>query len=64
MLNIAFHCSPLRCIYTQYKDLYMTIRNLKDNSKKPWLGDKPEHRRLSALIEIWFTMYGTNLSKV
>ncbi|MUJ22019.1 tyrosine-type recombinase/integrase [Aliivibrio fischeri] len=80
----------------------MTIRNLKDNSKKPWLcecyptgregkrirkrfatkgeaatfeqytmkeiddkpwiGDKPEHRRLSALIEIWFTMYGTNLS--
>ncbi|OCH29090.1 integrase [Aliivibrio fischeri] len=35
---------------------------MKEIDDKPWLGDKPEHRRLSALIEIWFTMYGTNLS--
>lgn len=35
---------------------------MKEIDDKPWLGDKPEHHRLSALIEIWFTMYGTNLS--
>ncbi len=35
---------------------------LKQIIEKPWLGEKSEHRRLSALIEIWFTMYGVNLS--
>ena len=79
----------------------MSIRNLKDNSKKPWLcecypngrngkrirkcfatkgeaaafeiyvtrqvedkpwqGDKPDHRRLSELIELWWDIHGKNL---
>lgn len=81
----------------------MTIRNLKDNSKKPWLcecypqghagkrirkkfatkgeaaaferltmnevndkpwlGDKPDHRRLMDLIDLWYSLYGRTLSK-
>lgn len=29
---------------------------------KPWEGDKPNHRRLTQLIEIWFTRYGVTLA--
>lgn len=28
---------------------------------KPWLGDKPDHRRLSDLIDRWFELHGKNL---
>lgn len=28
---------------------------------KPWLGDKPDHRRLSELIELWYQLHGKNL---
>ncbi len=38
------------------------LYTMKEIDDKPWLGDKPEHRRLSQLIEAWFTMYGVNLS--
>lgn len=81
----------------------MTVRNLKDNSKKPWLcecyphgrqgkrirkrfatkgeasayelflmkevhdkpwlADKPDNRRLSDLIEVWYMHYGRTLTK-
>ncbi|MHC6798672.1 phage integrase [Vibrio antiquarius] len=35
-----------------------TMRELND---KPWLGDKPDHRRLSDLVELWFKLHGKNL---
>lgn len=34
------------------------IREMED---KPWLGDKPDNRRLSNLIDIWFAHYGKTL---
>ncbi len=36
-----------------------TMNETKD---KPWLGDKPDHRRLMDLIELWFSLYGRTLS--
>lgn len=41
----------------------MSIRNLKDSSKKPWLGDKPDHHRLSDVIQLWFELCGKTLAK-
>ncbi len=35
-----------------------TMHEVKD---KPWLGDKPDHRRLSELVELWFNLHGKNL---
>ncbi|TOM84453.1 phage integrase [Vibrio parahaemolyticus] len=35
-----------------------TMREVND---KPWLGDKPDHRRLSELVELWFKLHGKNL---
>lgn len=40
----------------------MYIRNLKDSAKKPWLCDKPDHRRLGDVIELWFELYGKTLA--
>ncbi len=34
---------------------------IKDVDDKPWLGSKPDHRRLSDLIELWFKLHGKNL---
>lgn len=36
-----------------------TMREVED---KPWLGDKPDHRRLSDVIELWFELYGKTLA--
>lgn len=35
---------------------------MKEIEDKPWAGDKPDHRRLSQLIELWFDHYGTTLA--
>ncbi|EGQ8054753.1 integrase [Vibrio alginolyticus] len=35
-----------------------TMREVND---KPWLGDKPDHRRLSDVIELWYQLHGKNL---
>ncbi|EDP59475.1 tyrosine-type recombinase/integrase [Vibrio sp. AND4] len=35
---------------------------LKQKDEKPWMAEKPDHRRLSKLIEIWFAHYGATLS--
>jgi hypothetical protein len=32
-----------------------TMREVDD---KPWLGDKPDHRRLSELLEVWWQVHG------
>ncbi|ODS04277.1 phage integrase [Vibrio scophthalmi] len=33
----------------------------QEAEQKPWLGDKPDHRRLSHLIETWYDHYGRTL---
>ncbi|MCR9549087.1 phage integrase [Vibrio antiquarius] len=35
-----------------------TMREVDD---KPWLGAKPDHRRLSELVALWFKLHGKNL---
>lgn len=35
-----------------------TMRNVDD---KPWLGDKPDHRRLSDMLDLWFNLHGKGL---
>ncbi|MCL9780627.1 tyrosine-type recombinase/integrase [Vibrio sp. S4M6] len=35
---------------------------MKQVDEKPWMGDKPDHRRLSDIIEIWFSHYGRTLA--
>lgn len=35
---------------------------MKEIEDKPWTGDKPDHRRLSQLIELWFDHYGATLA--
>jgi site-specific recombinase XerD len=34
---------------------------MKEVDDKPWLGDKPDHRRLSELLQLWFELHGKNL---
>ncbi|EOW3974127.1 phage integrase [Vibrio parahaemolyticus] len=34
---------------------------MKEVDDKPWLGSKPDNRRLSELVELWFTHYGQTL---
>lgn len=34
---------------------------MKEVDDKPWLGDKPDHRRLNTLIDVWFDLHGRNL---
>ncbi len=34
---------------------------MKEVDDKPWLGDKPDHRRLSELIELWYQLHGQHL---
>ncbi|NNN99058.1 MULTISPECIES: tyrosine-type recombinase/integrase [Vibrio] len=34
---------------------------MREVDDKPWLGDKPDHRRLSELIELWYQLHGKNL---
>lgn len=36
-----------------------TMREVDD---KPWLGNKPDHRRLSQVVDIWFQLHGKNLT--
>lgn len=35
---------------------------MRDVDDKPWLGDKPDDRRLSDVIELWFELYGKTLA--
>jgi hypothetical protein len=35
------------------------MRQVED---RPWKSDEPDHRRLSELIEVWFTRYGATLA--
>ncbi|MGU3846479.1 phage integrase, partial [Vibrio diabolicus] len=34
---------------------------MKEVDDKPWLGTKPDHRRLSDLVDLWFKLHGKNL---
>ncbi len=34
---------------------------MKEVDDKPWLGDKPDHRRLGDLLELWYRLHGKNL---
>jgi integrase len=34
---------------------------MKAVDDKPWLGDKPDHRRLSEIVELWYSHYGRSL---
>lgn len=36
---------------------------MRDVEAKPWLVQKPDNRRLSKLIEIWYSHYGRTLTK-
>ncbi|PSW05669.1 phage integrase [Photobacterium lipolyticum] len=35
-----------------------TMREIED---KPWLGEKPDNRRLSELVDLWFEYHGKNI---
>ncbi|MDO6706174.1 tyrosine-type recombinase/integrase [Photobacterium sp. 1_MG-2023] len=35
---------------------------MREVDDKPWLGEKPDHRRLADLIELWFQLHGKKLS--
>ncbi|MFM2607249.1 tyrosine-type recombinase/integrase [Vibrio chagasii] len=35
---------------------------MKEIEDKPWTGNKPDHRRLTQLIELWFNHYGATLA--
>ncbi|CAH6945331.1 Guanosine 5'-monophosphate oxidoreductase [Vibrio chagasii] len=35
---------------------------LKQKDERPWMGEKRDHRRLTQLIELWFTHYGATLT--
>ncbi|EOH4103223.1 tyrosine-type recombinase/integrase [Vibrio vulnificus] len=34
---------------------------MREVDDKPWLGSKPDHRRLNDVIELWFQLHGKNL---
>ncbi len=34
---------------------------MKQIDDKPWMGEKPDHRRLSDLLELWWEVHGKNL---
>ncbi|EIO3967747.1 tyrosine-type recombinase/integrase [Vibrio vulnificus] len=34
---------------------------MREVDDKPWLGSKPDHRRLNEIIELWFQLHGKNL---
>ncbi|ANU36253.1 tyrosine-type recombinase/integrase [Vibrio scophthalmi] len=34
---------------------------MKEIDDKPWLGDKPDHRRLSELVDLWYELHGKKL---
>ncbi|WP_050932768.1 recombinase, partial [Vibrio harveyi] len=36
---------------------------MRDVDAKPWLAQKPDNRRLSKLVEIWYLHYGRTLAK-
>ncbi len=36
---------------------------MRDIEAKPWLAQKPDNRRLSKLVEIWYSHYGRTLAK-
>lgn len=36
---------------------------MKEVDDKPWKGNKPDNRRLSDLVELWFAYYGRTLVK-
>ncbi|CAH7017856.1 Integron integrase [Vibrio chagasii] len=38
------------------------LHTMKEVDDKPWMGDKPDHRRLSQLIELWYSHYGATLA--
>ena len=35
---------------------------MEEVNKKPWLGEKDDRRRLSELIELWYSLYGQTLA--
>lgn len=35
---------------------------MEEVNKKPWLGEKDDRRRLSELIELWYSLYGKTLA--
>ncbi|MGF1758839.1 hypothetical protein L4D76_13025 [Photobacterium sagamiensis] len=37
-----------------------TMREIED---KPWLGEKGDNRRLTDLLELWYSLYGISLGK-
>ncbi|MDN3697038.1 tyrosine-type recombinase/integrase [Vibrio cortegadensis] len=37
------------------------LYTMKQIDDKPWLGDKPDHRRMSELLETWWTTHGHTL---
>ncbi|PTO77202.1 integrase [Vibrio splendidus] len=36
------------------------LHTMKEIDDKPWMGDKPDHRRLSQIIELWYQLHGVN----
>ncbi|MCK6263760.1 tyrosine-type recombinase/integrase [Vibrio sp. ZSDE26] len=38
------------------------LHTMREIEEKPWMGDKPDHRRLSHVIELWYSHYGQTLA--
>lgn len=35
---------------------------MREVDDKPWMGDKPDHRRLSELLDVWWNTHGHTLA--
>lgn len=47
---------------TKGEALAYEIHITNESSSKPWLGDKPDTRRLKELAQLWFDLHGRSLS--
>ncbi|MGF1878593.1 tyrosine-type recombinase/integrase [Photobacterium frigidiphilum] len=46
---------------TKGEALAFELHTMKEVNDKPWLGEKPDNRRLSVLIDLWFEYHGKNI---
>ncbi|MEZ9444512.1 site-specific integrase, partial [Vibrio sp. 10N.286.49.C3] len=37
------------------------LHTMKEIDDKPWMGSKPDHRRMSELLDAWWTIHGHTL---
>ncbi|MEZ9701264.1 tyrosine-type recombinase/integrase [Vibrio sp. 10N.261.46.E12] len=47
---------------TKWEAKAFELHTMREIEEKPWMSDKPDHRRLSHVIELWYSHYGQTLA--